>query len=275
VRYRDLAAVCIDGALLGQTAQVTFDDVRAVELLRRRGIAVVLVTSRMPRASAPIARALGADVAFVAGDGTIVCDAATGRVLAREPLAQRALDPIVAALSEAGLARATVTDRSVHVEGQHADLAWRALGSHAAAELDHDASPPPRRDVLFVLGLGTHDAVMQAADACTSGTSPSAEAIAYEVEPGVWALRVQRRQRNRARAIAAIAARLGIDRRRTAYLGGDAGAPYSDHSPYGWAGTAFCVADALGRRLPPSIRPRALACAAGAGALREIARLWP
>jgi hydroxymethylpyrimidine pyrophosphatase-like HAD family hydrolase len=266
VRHRDLLAICLEGALLGPSGEVATEDVRTIAALRARGVAVVVVTARMPRAAVAYATAFASDVPIACGDGTVVCDARTGRILGREPLVAAAAGPALAVLEDARLAPIVLTERGVH--GRSLAAVPLALGRAGSDGLVLSSDSARLRDAVALLAVGEEDAVRRAQGAAQS--VPSIDAATYPVGANMWAIRLHRRGRNRARALASIAARLGIERRRCAYLGGRC-EPYDDPSPFAWAGQSFTATGAQ----PVATAASVMGLDPGDGAVRALSRVWP
>jgi hydroxymethylpyrimidine pyrophosphatase-like HAD family hydrolase len=270
-RYREMLAVCVEGVLLDARDTVSYDDARAIDALRARGVAVALVSARMPRALRPIANGIGVDVPLVCGNGAFVVEPEHGAVLGRRTLSQPASASGTALVRDAHLTPFAVTGRSIHGDPRDAGLARAALGEAATHELEWIAAPPPRRDVCFLLGVGAPADVAAVAARWSEHGVASAEAVPHRVALDLHAIRIVPRTQSRARALAAIAARIGVEPRRCANLGARC-EPYDDRSAFGWAGTAFCAGplhpDLEGIATPLPDHPEG-------GSVRAITARWP
>jgi Cof subfamily protein (haloacid dehalogenase superfamily) len=83
--YR-LAAVDLDGTLLGPDKRVSADNLRAVRRLQERGARIVIASGRRYQNSLQIYRELGLDGPIIACQGALVIDPATSAVLESHPL---------------------------------------------------------------------------------------------------------------------------------------------------------------------------------------------
>ncbi len=103
-----LVAIDVDGTLLNSRHEVTPATAAAIDRVRRAGVAVVLTTSRPPRALWPILDRLTlvAPAEFIASQGALTgCYAESGelRVLDRRPMPVRLARQVVAAADAAGM----------------------------------------------------------------------------------------------------------------------------------------------------------------------------
>lgn len=85
-----LLAIDIDGTLVDSQSQVTAANRAAIRRAQELGVAVVLVTGRRFRTSAPIARELGIDLPIIAHNGALVRHGITGHVVYHQSLPRRA-----------------------------------------------------------------------------------------------------------------------------------------------------------------------------------------
>lgn len=270
--YRDLLAVCVEGVLLDDEGHVTAEDVRALSRLREHDVAIVLVSVRMPSALLPIARRIGADAPMVCGDGAVVVEPTRGSVLGRRTLSQPATALGGEILRGSPLAQIALTTRSIHGDPESASLAEAALGTARIEGLAWSADPPARRDVCALFGVGELEAARAIETEWARHDVTSADASAQpipEADGSLGAVRILPRAQSRARALGAIAARLGIERRRAAYVGGRAG-PFEDRSGFEWAASAFCRSP-----LPPELAGIAQPLPTNGGTLQSLAVVWP
>lgn len=82
----DLAAIDLDGTLLGPDSRVGERNRAAVDLLREAGVCVVLASGRMHAATKPTHDELGLDTPIVSYNGSMVKDTVTGEVLLHHTL---------------------------------------------------------------------------------------------------------------------------------------------------------------------------------------------
>ncbi|MFN8168007.1 MAG: HAD family hydrolase [Candidatus Nanopelagicales bacterium] len=94
----DLVATDLDGTLLRADTTVSERTVETLAAARRAGLPVVYVTGRPPRWIVPVARATGHSGIGIGGNGAVVLDLATGRLVESFPIEPDALDAVVETL---------------------------------------------------------------------------------------------------------------------------------------------------------------------------------
>jgi len=85
VTYHTLV-IDLDGTLLARDGSVSIENRRALERARENGLEVIIATGRALVESIPAIEAIGHDGLVVAGSGSLLCEAATGRTLDRRVL---------------------------------------------------------------------------------------------------------------------------------------------------------------------------------------------
>jgi HAD superfamily hydrolase (TIGR01484 family) len=85
IRYHTLV-IDLDGTLLARDGSVAIEDRRAIDRARESGLEIIIATGRALVESRPALEAIEHDGLVVAGSGSLLCEAATGRTVDRRTL---------------------------------------------------------------------------------------------------------------------------------------------------------------------------------------------
>jgi 5-amino-6-(5-phospho-D-ribitylamino)uracil phosphatase len=96
-RYHTLV-IDLDGTLLARDGSVSIENRRAIERAREHGLEVIIATGRALVESLPAIEAIEHDGLVVAGSGSLLCEAATGRTIDRRVLAHEVVHHVGDAL---------------------------------------------------------------------------------------------------------------------------------------------------------------------------------
>ncbi len=211
-----LLALDLDGTLIGRSLDVREPVVRAVRQAVDLGIAVTLVTGRMFAAARPIAERLGIGGPIACYQGAAIFDVASGRIEAEFPL------PHAVAMRVYERARRD----GYHVQMYAADRFYvEALNRYSALYARISGTAPIVVDSLAVAFAGRDTTKLnivtepERTEACAAMIAEIAGGEAYVTRSNPEFVEVINKDANKGRALATIAAQLGVERARIVAVG--------------------------------------------------------
>lgn len=242
-RYHKLIAVDLDGTLLREDKTVAPRDAEAIRAARAAGVAVTLATGRLSTGTLPLARQLGVDVPVVCADGGLVVSP-DGTVIDHTPISVDTAAAAMRVLADRSLTPFLFQHDAIHCEEEghrHRRLVDTWTPDFIVhARLEVGCGLPDRPGPTMVLGVGPQDAI-EDARARFVAHHPDVETVQFGYRSGPWAVRLQPAGCSKGRALAAIAARLGLAAGDVAAVGDW----LNDVSMFRWAGRSYAMAQAI------------------------------
>lgn len=262
----------LDGTLVRDDGTVAPQDAAALAEARERGVLLAIATGRLASGALPQARLLALDTPFICADGGALACPLTGVQLEGWGLAERTATRVLRAVEAYGLAPAVMHHDVVHCAASAGSVEALFAGWSPSVQVHRslDGDTLARRAVLAALGAGEAGAVQRAYRELQDLERESLEVSRFplDVAREIWVVRVRPARRGKGRAVAWLAARLGIPRRRVAAIG-DA---INDVDMLAWAGRSFAMSHA-----PDSVRAAATdvlaaSCRTGGGIAEALGR---
>lgn len=258
-----LLAVDLDGTLMRDDGTIAACDLEALERARGLGVAVTLVTGRLPVWTLPWARALALDAPLICADGAITVWARSGEVRSLTSLARPALRSLCGLADRTGLPASFLTDeRVLGVREEEGTLlsGWSPRFEALARASDVLAHTRP---VVSAFLTGTADEIDRAA-ALHAQLPSRAHSDVFPLA-GRHTLRLRPLDVDKGTALERLARSLGLEREEVAAVGDW----YNDMPMLRWAGASFAMGQAPDS-VAQSARSKLKATAAEGGAIAEV-----
>ncbi len=245
VRYADspmLFATDLDGTLLGPDGRVRPRDAEAIADARARGVRFTIATGRLTSGTFPIADALAIAEPMICADGGITACGATKAVLQGAPIARTHADTLLEAFAREGFASFVFTHDTIHSCERGTPLhgyvrGWSPSIVTVPSVLDSPAWRDDPHGPVMLVGVGSREKV-DALAAHMDSSMPDVEHLTFPVRSTeLRVTRIVARGVSKGAALAALAARLGVERERVAV----AGDWHNDVSMMQWAGRSFAM----------------------------------
>jgi Cof subfamily protein (haloacid dehalogenase superfamily) len=240
-----LVAVDLDGTLIDHQLRMNPRDRDALRAAVASGIHVVIATGRMFRSSLPYAQELGLTGPIINYQGAVVREIASGQVIYRCELSLPMLRRALEYAEPRGWHVNAYVDEEVYTEraSPEADLYARIsiVPYHVVGPLSQWLKGESTKLVLVVLDPAEVPARMAELDAWMAGVARVTRSLD-------WFIEVVNPQVSKARALALVAERLGVDRSEVCAIGDNV----NDQEMIEWAGLG-----AVMRTAPAGLRQRA------------------
>lgn len=212
--YR-LLATDLDGTLFGHDLLVSPRTRRALEELRRRDVALVLVTGRMFRATLPIARELGVTTPIVTYQGAWIQAPEAAAPLWHRPLPLPLAREAIAALESTGMHVNVYVDDRLHLRRLTPEAASYTALSGVEPELVADWETALRGEPTKLVAIGDEADVLRHLEALK--TRYGAQLFVTQSQPTF--LEIAHPEVNKGAALARVAAQLGVPREQIVAVG--------------------------------------------------------
>lgn len=240
-----LVAVDLDGTLINHDLVINPRDAQALRAASAAGIHVVIATGRMFRSSLPYAEELGLRGPIINYQGAVVREISTGEVLYRCELSVAMQQRALAYAEPRGWHVNAYVDEEVYTEkaSPEADLYARVsmVPYHVVGPLSRWVTRESTKLVLVDLDPGDVPRRIKELSAWMAGVARVTRSLEWFVE-------VVNPEVSKARALALVASRLGVDRAEVCAIGDNT----NDQEMIEWAGFG-----AVMRTAPPELRARA------------------
>jgi Cof subfamily protein (haloacid dehalogenase superfamily) len=237
-----LFATDLDGTLLGPDGRVRPRDAEAIADARARGVRFTIATGRLTSGTFPIADALAIAEPMICADGGITACGATKAVLHGAAIARMHADTLLETFAREGFASFVFTHDTIHSCERGTPLhgyvrGWSPSIVTVPSVLDSPAWREDPHGPVMLVGVGSRDKV-DALAAHMDAAMPDVEHLTFPVRSTeLRVTRIVARGVSKGAALAALAARLGVERERVAV----AGDWHNDVSMMQWAGRSFAM----------------------------------
>lgn len=261
-----MAVFDLDTIVVDDAGAVSDRDRSALAKAAGSGAHLAFATSRRAPSAGSFTRSLALDGWVIACDGAQIGRSRDGRIVTRHTLPATVAGRCAEILWMHALRVVAVTLEAIHGDADDEPLAREVLGPLADV---YAAAWPRLNDLCAIVAIGDAASVTGAHRQISALAPTRLSATRFSVG-GRHALRVSPLRSSRARAIADVAARLGIRRTQVVYAGG-LGHPCGDSGVLLATSRVFCP-----RSVPPDVAPHAarLESERGRGAIAESLERW-